>query len=81
MVTAEIMVRTIIFRPRIGSFGFNGFCFMMFFSAGSSPRGITIEVSVTKFTQSICTASSGSLVPTKSAPIMVRISPALVLSR
>lgn len=37
---------------------------MIPFSAGSSPRGKTIEVSVTRLTQSIWTASSGKVART-----------------
>jgi len=44
---------------------------MVFFSAGSNPSGMTIDVSVTKLTHKICTGSSGVLMPISSAPIMV----------
>ncbi|MNL49161.1 hypothetical protein D3C87_1720720 [compost metagenome] len=72
------IIRLIMNLLRIGSLIRFGLFFMFDFSPGSSPSGITIAVSVTRFIQRICTVTIGRGIPMASAPSMVRTSPELV---
>ena len=65
-------------RPTLGC---RGGCLSSSPNLGSSPRGIPVAVSVTRFTQIICSGSSGALPMNPTQSIKASSSPKLVLSR